>query len=228
MKYFLLSTQDSASRSLFEKLRSRKNEEWKWLTQKDDIDLNIDDLPFAQKAFVFRWPHLLDENVLALTEFIGFHTSNLPEGRGGSPLQNQIMDDIYESRINALKLVKEADAGPVYTYRDVSLHGSIDDVWRTLSTLAYEMIQVIIDSNLTPQPQDPGVYKTYKRRRNNSLSLMSNDSIESVFRFIQMLDGEGYPQAFLDMGDFKIEFSRASMRSGTITCDARITTRTTQ
>ena len=38
-----------------------------------------------------------------------------------------------------------------------------------------------------------------------------------------MLDAEGYPKAYLDMGHFRLEFSRASLKTGeNIIADVRI------
>ena len=38
-----------------------------------------------------------------------------------------------------------------------------------------------------------------------------------------MLDGEGYPNAFVQVGNFRIEFSRAASKEESILCDAKIT-----
>jgi methionyl-tRNA formyltransferase len=38
-----------------------------------------------------------------------------------------------------------------------------------------------------------------------------------------MLDAEGYPPAFVRAGPFRIEFTRASLRTGRVLADARIT-----
>jgi methionyl-tRNA formyltransferase len=42
-----------------------------------------------------------------------------------------------------------------------------------------------------------------------------------------MLDAEGYPQAFIDHGEFRIHFSRAALYDGRIVADAKITLRST-
>lgn len=40
-----------------------------------------------------------------------------------------------------------------------------------------------------------------------------------------MLDAEGYPKAFVEVGPFRFEFSRASLRGRDIVADVRITER---
>ena len=37
-----------------------------------------------------------------------------------------------------------------------------------------------------------------------------------------MLDGEGYPKAFIETDQFKVEFSRASLKPNGIISDAKI------
>jgi methionyl-tRNA formyltransferase len=40
--------------------------------------------------------------------------TDLPFGRGGSPLQNLISRKIYNTKLSAIRVVKELDAGPVF------------------------------------------------------------------------------------------------------------------
>jgi len=40
---------------------------------------------------------------------------------------------------------------------------------------------------------------------------------------IRMLDAEGYPHAFVRLGNYKLEFTRASRRTGGIIADVKIT-----
>jgi methionyl-tRNA formyltransferase len=43
-----------------------------------------------------------------------------------------------------------------------------------------------------------------------------------MFDMIRMLDADGYPKAFLKVGPFKIEFSRASRSAAQVISDVRI------
>ena len=48
-------------------------------------------------------------------------------------------------------------------------------------------------------------------------------SLDSLYDFIRMLDGEGYPRAFLIHDGFRYEFSRAAAYDGRIEADVKIT-----
>lgn len=46
--------------------------------------------------------------------------------------------------------------------------------------------------------------------------------LEQLYDYIRMLDGEGYPKAFIETEHFKIEFLRASLKPNGIISDAKI------
>ena len=47
-------------------------------------------------------------------------------------------------------------------------------------------------------------------------------SLIQIYDHIRMLDGEGYPKAFLRFGPYRIEFSRASYKGDKIIADVEI------
>ena len=56
--------------------------------------------------------------------------TDLPFGRGGSPLQNLITRGISKTKISALRCNEEIDAGPIYLKRPLSLHGSAEEIYQ--------------------------------------------------------------------------------------------------
>jgi methionyl-tRNA formyltransferase len=69
-------------------------------------ELSADHLPDADFIFLFRWPFIISDKVRSTTraKIVVFHTSELPKGRGGSPIQNQILEGKYTSRVNAIEM----------------------------------------------------------------------------------------------------------------------------
>ena len=47
-------------------------------------------------------------------------------------------------------------------------------------------------------------------------------TLEQLYDYIRMLDGEGYQKAFIETEHFKVEFSRASRKPEGIIADAKI------
>ena len=58
-------------------------------------------------------------------ETIIFHMTDVPFGRGGSPLQNLIIRGYKISKLSAIKCTKKIDGGPVYL-KKYSLNGNAD------------------------------------------------------------------------------------------------------
>ena len=60
-----------------------------------------------------------------------------------------------------------------------------------------------------------------KKREDGEMSKLS--SITEMYDYIRMLDAEGYPNAYIEIGNFCFEFSRASLKSNEkIIADVRI------
>ena len=60
---------------------------------------------------------------------INFHEAPLPKFRGGSPLQNQIIRGITKTKTTAFIMNEEIDAGDIILQKDLSLDGSIEDIF---------------------------------------------------------------------------------------------------
>lgn len=186
-------------------------------------ELTIETLERLRPQYVFfpHWSHRIPEYVFNKYECVIFHMTDLPYGRGGSPLQNLIARGIYETKISALRCVEEMDAGPIYLKKPFSLYGSAEEIFLRASAVIEDMIVEMIEKLPEPIPQE-GVPTVFKRRRPEEGNLAAAQSLEQVFDLIRMLDAEGYPNAFLNVGPFKIEFTRASKKTGQVLSDVRI------
>lgn len=176
--------------------------------------------------FFFHWSTIVPKEIYEHYNCVVIHTSNLPDGRGGSPLQNQIVDEIIHTRVNAIKMVKELDAGPIYMNIPITLQGTISDIWMTIAQSAKIIIfEMIENPNLEPITQlVRGDEKKYHRRKDNQLRLEDySDDGSKIYDFIRMLDGGKYPKAYIEIGNYRLEFSRASFDGQEILADVTIT-----
>lgn len=203
------------------RLEYRTGCRFKLLTQPEE--LTIDTLERLRPKYVFfpHWSHRIPESVFNHFECVIFHMTDLPYGRGGSPLQNLIARGIYETKITALRCVEEMDAGPIYLKRPFSLYGSAEEIFLRASEVIENMIVELLEKLPKPIPQE-GVPTVFKRRRPEEGNLAAAQTLEQAFDLIRMLDAEGYPNAFLNVGPFKIEFCRASRKAGHVLADVRI------
>lgn len=160
--------------------------------------------------FVFfpHWSWRIERDVYSNYECVIFHMTDLPYGRGGSPLQNLIVRGHRDTKVTALRCIEDLDAGPVYLKRPLSLEGTAEAILRRASAIVEEMIVDIVTTRPRPQPQE-GTPTVFKRRRPEDGNIATLDSVGQVYDYIRMLDAEGYPPAFIDNGHVRFEFSEA-------------------
>jgi methionyl-tRNA formyltransferase len=161
-------------------------------------------------VFFPHFSNLLPDTLLSDFLCIGFHTGDLPRDRGGSPIQNKIIRGEYRTKVSALRLVREMDAGPVFTHRQVDLSfGNIDDMLRRISLLIADMVkEILIES---PEAKEQGSeFSTFKRlsKGDNRLDFELED-LQTIYDKIRMVDGLGYEPAYFQIGEKKFSASRA-------------------
>jgi methionyl-tRNA formyltransferase len=101
-------------RNLPERLEKKTGKNFVTIDNKKD--LNRDHLNSINPVHIYfpHWSHIIPKDIYNNYECIIFHMTDLPYGRGGSPLQNLIIRGHKKTIISAIKCVEEIDAGPVY------------------------------------------------------------------------------------------------------------------
>ena len=161
-------------------------------------------------VFFPHWPWRVPAEIFESFECVVFHMTDVPFGRGGSPLQNLISRGIYQTKLTALRCVSEMDAGPVYLKRPLELTGTAEDIYRRAGAMMVGMIEEIVAGEIVPQPQE-GEVLVFKRRQPQDGDISGLDDLAKVFDFIRMLDADGYPHAFIETETLRLEFTGAEM-----------------
>jgi methionyl-tRNA formyltransferase len=176
----------------------------------DDIDVSM--LAECERARIFvpHWSEIIPAAIHDSIETICFHMTDLPWGRGGSPLQHLILAGRETTKLTAFRCSGELDAGPVYVKRDLSLEGRAEDILVRAALLMVDMIIDISLGDLRPSPQ-VGLATTLRRRRPHQSCLPSNVSGKELYDFIRMLDADGYPPAYSEVGGLRIEYRSATL-----------------
>ena len=193
------------------KFRDEYREKYDVLIITKKEDLNYDFIKEYNPEYIFfpHWSWIIPEKIFDNFECVVFHITNLPYGRGGSPLQNLIIRKDYNTKISAIRVEKNLDAGKIYLKEDFFIgRGTAEEIFIEASMIIFKMIQHII--KYSPVPQDQIGEPVYFKRRTPDESDLSNvdfKKFDDIYDFIRMLDGEGYPKSFLKLGKFKIIFS---------------------
>jgi len=176
-----------------------------------------------QWIFVPHWSHWIPESIWRPWPTVIFHMTDLPYGRGGSPLQNLIQRGHDSTVLTALRCVAGLDAGDVYLKQPLSLHGSAEEIFLRADALIEQMIERIVREEPMAMPQQ-GEPVRFSRRTpaQSDLSSCPEGDLSAWYDQIRMLDAEGYPHAFLEMHGMRLEFRRVCQRSDGLHADVRI------
>ena len=168
-------------------------------------------------SYVFfpHWSWIIPDEILTGFQCVIFHMTDLPYGRGGSPLQNLIVRGKKETVISAIKCVKELDAGPIYLKMPLTLDGTAQEILDRASATIQQMIIKIVDGREVLKDQ-VGEVVTFKRRVAADGDLSGLETINQLFDYIRMLDADNYPSAFIEIDNFRLEFTSAKNTGGTI------------
>lgn len=193
------------------------------ISQKEDFTVERIGSISPVKIFIPHWSYIIPSAIFERYECIVFHMTDLPYGRGGSPLQNLIVRGLTATKLSALRVEAGLDTGPVYLKMDLSLLGTAEEIFVRANKLVGKMIVEIIQNNLQPMPQE-GDPVVFKRRKPEQSDMSGLEKLEEIFDYIRMLDADGYPHAYIEKGEFRYEFTRASIKAdGSIVADVKIT-----
>jgi methionyl-tRNA formyltransferase len=210
------------NRRLFDEILRPLPGRWHYLASPGDLRLDLVDELAPRYIFFLHWSWKVPDELVERYECVCFHMTDVPFGRGGSPLQNLIIRGLRETKLTALRMSRAIDAGPVYIKEALSLEGGAEEVYLRAGRLSAAMIQRMIRLEPKPLPQR-GKSVKFTRRKPEESEVGSATSLEQLHDFIRMLDADGYPRAFLHHSGFRFEFSRAALYDGRIVADVTIT-----
>lgn len=208
------------NKQLAERLNSKRLGAFSFISQPSE--LTPEKLAALDPEYVFfpHWSHMIPKEIHDRFECVIFHMTDLPFGRGGSPLQNLILRGFKDTYISALKCEAGIDAGPVFLKKRLSLEGSAQEIFERADRLIEEMILTICEDSLEAKPQVGEV--THFRRRTPQESLLPYGLDDAgLFDYIRMLDADGYPHAFIEFGERRLEFRNAKFEAGELTATVR-------
>jgi methionyl-tRNA formyltransferase len=210
------------NRRLFDESLKRLPGHWDYFDAAEALTLDFVRAISPQYIFFLHWGWKVPDEIVEQFECVCFHMTDVPFGRGGSPLQNLILRGHRETKLTALRMSKEFDSGPAYLKEPLSLEGGAEEIYLRAGRLSAKMIQHIIQHEPKASPQQ-GKAVIFKRRKPVESEVAKPASLEELYDFIRMLDAEGYPRAFLEHAGFRFEFSRSALYDGRIVADVKIT-----
>lgn len=207
---------------VFEEVIANFPGEWSYLGSPEELNIEAVRRINPRYIFFLHWSWKVPDQIIDEFECVCFHMTDVPFGRGGSPLQNLIIRGYKDTKLTALQMTNEFDAGPIYIKELLSLDGNAEQIYIRATYMAAEMINRIIETTPEPFPQE-GEVVVFKRRKPQESEIPRLESLVSLYDFVRMLDAEGYPRAFLEYKSFRFEFSKASCCEDRIVAEVTIT-----
>lgn len=135
---------------------------------------------------------------------LGIHPSDLPNYRGGSPIQNQIINGVVDTKVTLITLSDKLDGGDIWLKENLSLEGEkIDDIFKNIVKSSIKLLNNFFDKypNIQPIKQDLSKGSYYKRRTPNQ-SLISKENFQKmslleIYNTVRCLT-DPYPNVYLE------------------------------
>ncbi|MEY4458807.1 MAG: hypothetical protein RIT38_12 [Bacteroidota bacterium] len=154
----------------------------------------------------YGWSWIVDEKFLVDYVSIMLHPSPLPKYRGGSPIQNQIINGEKLGAVTLFRMNEGLDKGDIYQQLPMSLEGSLSEIFQRISNLGFSATCNIIDGNYKLEPQDHSKSTYHKRRspKDSEITVeeLTNKPAEYLYNKIRML-ADPYPNAYINTSDGK-------------------------
>ena len=192
---------------LFQKLK-KKYPDMHLLSSPKKLTLSYVKNKKPKLIFFPDWSWIVSDKITSNYKCICFHESNLPKFRGGSPIQNQIIRGIEKTKTTAFLMSKGLDNGDILLQKNLSLRGSLNEIFERMIENDYYMIEKIIQGKYKLKKQK-GKPTKFKRRSPKDSELKNlNHSKKYIYNFVRMLE-DPYPNAFIKIGKKKIIFKQA-------------------
>jgi methionyl-tRNA formyltransferase len=154
----------------------------------------------------YGWSWIVEKDFVRNYESIMLHPSPLPKYRGGSPIQNQIINGEKSSAVTLFKMNEGIDKGDIYQQLSMSLEGTLEEIFNRMIVLGYSATCNIIDNNYKSYSQDDSKSSFFNRRTENqseiTLDELKNKPAEYLYNKIRML-ADPYPNSFIKTVDGK-------------------------
>jgi methionyl-tRNA formyltransferase len=155
-------------------------------------------------VFLLSCFQLIQKEYLALyTHNIVVHASDLPNGKGWSPMTWQILDGKNVIPLTLFEAVEQMDAGNFYLKDEITLHGSelIDELRDKLGKKIAEMCLLFVGcAEYMKGKEQEGKSTFYRRRTPADSELDINRTINEQFNLLRVADNDRYPAFFIKNG----------------------------
>ena len=161
---------------------------------------NDEDVRGYDIVFVLGYTKLLKGKIFDSNELLLLvHESDLPNDRGFSPIQWQILQNINDITVCLLKVSSEVDTGDIYKKMTMTLDGTelYDEIRMKQAEITFKLINYFLTNypNIDFKKQEGK--STFNRRRKPSDSKLNIDqTIRNQFNLLRICNNKDWPAFF--------------------------------
>jgi methionyl-tRNA formyltransferase len=179
---------------------------------------NIEDIKEGDIAFFLGFEKIVGKEVLTRhRNNLVVHESNLPQGRGMSPMTWQILEGKNKVPITIFEMNEELDSGYIYLQDMMYFKGTelIDDIRRKQAKYTFRLCLKFLEKYpkiLKEGCKQSGEITFYKSRDPNDSQLDVDKTIQQQFNLLRVVDNVRYPAYFEISGQrysLKIELKKS-------------------
>jgi methionyl-tRNA formyltransferase len=168
---------------------------------------NIKNVQTGDICFLLGCSQIMSKTIMKKnSNNIVVHESDLPKGKGWSPLTWQVLGNKNKIPITLLGVDSKIDSGEIYLQELMSFEGHelIDEMRHVQSKYTFNLCLKFIDrypSILEKGRLQEGKSSFYKRRLPINSQLMPNKTISEQFNLLRTVDNNSYPAFFFHKGE---------------------------
>ena len=180
------------------------------IKSEDEFNTLWKEIKLPKLIFCIGWSSIISSDIVKEKTILGVHPSDLPDYAGGSPIQNQIINGIYSSKMTLFKLSEELDSGPHISKLPLSLDGHIKDIFKRMeltSTILFRDFLNSYPNNIFRDIDRPSqCFKRIKPEDSELTKKMFQElSSKEIFDLIRCRE-DPYPNCFIKDSSGKLIF----------------------
>ena len=163
------------------------------------IYYNFNKIKNYDYVFVLGYTKILPKIFIERNKLvIIIHESNLPKGKGFSPLQWQILQNKNIIKVNLIKLEPKVDSGDIILTDYLKLNGSelYDEIREKQAEATFQLIEKFLNKKIIQYKKQKGKETFFRKRNADDSKLDINQSLKKSFNLLRICNNEEWPAFF--------------------------------
>lgn len=167
---------------------------------------DVNELRSGDLCFYLSFSKIVSAETLKMfTNNLVVHSSDLPQGKGFSPMTWQVLEGRKQIKTVLFEAVTDVDNGDIYLTEDMTFDGNelVNDLRRVQAAITKQLVMRFVHNYpkiLKSGRKQFGEESVYPKRSPKDSEMDPEKSISEQFNLLRVVDNEAYP-AFFRIGN---------------------------